>query len=445
MDFLNLLSYKFVTIFEEASLVEIELTGVSELVAKIIEKFSIGGFIAIGILLFSLLLKVIPLPLDIYSRASSKKSALKMERMRPELEKLQKQYANNNALYQQKVMALYKKEGYSQFAACLPTIFTLVFFIVVINAFTLYSSYIKVHTFNEMAKAYTDSVIVNENVEEFNYYVYDVKDENGNFVESIKYVKNSQKPIGITVDENNTFKIEESEFILVADDAIIDGCIQKTEYIYNADTVDFDTQIKEIAQYDAAIKYKEISKSANFLWVQNIWIEDLPWKKAFVSKEDYVNSVFSYSKGCTPQKVESIIANAETYDLLTGSSELDDIKEQPNGYLILVILSIGTMLISQLISTKTQKSQMELQSVDGKNGQAAQTTKMMMWMMPIMFGIFSFMYTASFSLYLIVSTVFSTASTLIINFFVEKAFEKKLKQEEQEKYNKRYGHLINKK
>ena len=128
-----------------------------------------------------------------------------------------------------------------------------------------------------------------------------------------------------------------------------------------------------------------------------------------------------------------------------GSDKLKDVKNQPNGYLILVVLSIGTMLLSQLIMTKSQKAQMELQSVDGMNGQAAQTTKMMTWMMPIMFGFFSFMYTASFSLYLIVSTVFSTLSTIIINKIVEKAFEKRIQKEEEDKYNKRYGHLINKK
>ncbi|MBQ9781889.1 MAG: YidC/Oxa1 family membrane protein insertase, partial [Clostridia bacterium] len=102
---------------------------------------------------------------------------------------------------------------------------------------------------------------------------------------------------------------------------------------------------------------------------------------------------------------------------------------------------IGSMLLSQLIMNKEQKAQMELQSVDGGNGQAAQTSKMMMWMMPIMFGIFAFIYTASFSLYLIVSTLFSTASTFIINKIVENNFKKKMEKEEQEKFNKRYSHL----
>ena len=94
----NLLNFKFVNFFD-GGLANVPLSGATELVAKIINALSFGGSIAVGILLFSLLLKIIPLPLDIFSRASSKKSALKMEKMRPELEKLQKQYANNKELY----------------------------------------------------------------------------------------------------------------------------------------------------------------------------------------------------------------------------------------------------------------------------------------------------------------------------------------------------------
>ena len=403
MNILNL-CYKFVDLFD-GQLSNVPLSGVNSLVASIIEKFSFGGSIAVGILLFSLLLKIIPLPLDIYSRTASKKSSLKMEKMRPELERLQKQYANNNTLYQQKVMALYKKEGYSQFAACLPTLITLIFFIVVINAFTQYSTYTKIDTFNQMAIAYTENVKVNENVEE-KYYI-----------------------------------IENNEIIFVEEGT--EGA--KKGYFFDESKGDYNTLVVKPAQDAAADKYFEISESAKFLWVKNIWIQDLPWKKAFITKEDYLNSTFTYSKGCSTQEVKTGIKNEEVYNILMGSDKLKDVKNQPNGYLILVVLSIGTMLLSQLIMTKSQKAQMELQSVDGMNGQAAQTTKMMTWMMPIMFGFFSFMYTASFSLYLIVSTVFSTLSTIIINKIVEKAFEKRIQKEEEDKYNKRYGHLINKK
>ncbi len=417
MNIFNILSNSVFTFSE--NLPNVPISGVSLLVSKLIEFFSFGGAIAIGIIIFSLLLKILPLPLDIYSRTATKKNALKMEKMRPELEKLQKQYANNKQLYSQKMMALYKKEGYSTMAACLPTLFTLIFFIVVITAFQQYSSYCKLDTFNQMAYSYNQSIIENENVDK-TYY---------------KYVTNSD---GV-VEE---VEIDKEEFLsLPREERYFKG----TTNLVGSETEvesEFYSKIVVPAQDAAAEKYKEFDEKYSFLWVKNIWLEDLPWKKAFVNEENW-GSLFTYSKGCSSTQLESPINNEECYKILTGSPELNYYKEKPNGYLILVVLSIGTMLLSQLLMSKDQKAQMELQSVDGANGQAAQTSKMMMWMMPIMFGIFAFIYTASFSLYLIISTVFSTASTLIINKLVERKFQKQIDKEDQEKFNKRYGYLKN--
>ena len=69
---------------------------------------------------------------------------------------------------------------------------------------------------------------------------------------------------------------------------------------------------------------------------------------------------------------------------------------------------------------------MQLSSVDG---QGAQTQKMMMWMMPIMFGVFAFIYNASFSIYMIISSGLSTVSTVIINKIVEKKFKKQAEED----------------
>ena len=88
------------------------------------------------------------------------------------------------------------------------------------------------------------------------------------------------------------------------------------------------------------------------------------------------------------------------------------------------------MLVSQVIAQKQNKTQTELGSVDGENGSAAQSQKMMTWMMPVMFGFFSFMYTASFSIYIIISSLFSLLANFIINKLVDLKFarlaEKKL-------------------
>lgn len=412
MEFLNFLASE-VHVFD-TNLQNVPLTGVTKFVADVIEFFSFGGYIAVGILIFSLLLKIIPLPFDIYSRVATKKNALKMERMRPELEKLQRQYANNKELYSQKMMALYKKEGYSTFASCLPTLFTLVFFIIVISAFNQYSTYTKVEDFNQMAIAYSQSVRENEFVEE-RYYA---TDSEGNIIENEYYT-------------NKTDLIEGKKYIT----------LYYTDLQGDINTPDSDyfTKIIRPAQDAAADKYLEGTNAHSFLWVKNIWIEDLPWKKAFIAKGVYESS-FRYSKGCScsAETISSSISDENVYDVLMGSPKLSDLKNAPNGFLILVILSIGTMLLSQLIMTKSQKAQLELQTVDET---AQQTNKMMLWMMPIMFGVFSFMYTASFSLYLIVSTVFSMFSTILINKIVEKKFEKEIKRQEEEKYNKRFGYL----
>ena len=49
----------------------------------------------------------------------------------------------------------------------------------------------------------------------------------------------------------------------------------------------------------------------------------------------------------------------------------------------------------------------------------------MMIIMPIMFGVFSFFYSAAFSVYMIINTLYGLISTLIINKAVAVSFEKK--------------------
>ena len=65
------------------------------------------GIVGVGVVVFTLILKLITLPLDVYSKASMRKNSLKMEKMRPQLEKLQKQYANDQQMYNAKMMELY--------------------------------------------------------------------------------------------------------------------------------------------------------------------------------------------------------------------------------------------------------------------------------------------------------------------------------------------------
>ena len=148
------------------------------------------------------------------------------------------------------------------------------------------------------------------------------------------------------------------------------------------------------------------------MWVKNIWISDSPIEKSVFSSA-------SKLKSKTQVKMTENDYNEITHDLAKE-------KKQPNGYFIMVILTIGVSVLSQFISTKSQKAQLELQSVDGRG---AKQQKTMMIIMPILMAIFAFMYTTAFSVYIVFSSLFSTASTLIINYFVDLSFKKKKKEE----------------
>ncbi len=112
------------------------------------------GNIGLAIVLFTATLRVIMLPLDYWSRAGMKKNSLKMEVMKPQLDKLQKQYAHDKTLLNQKMQALYKKEGYSMMGSCLPMLVTMALFIIVFRAFNTYLQYNLIDSYNKMNAAF---------------------------------------------------------------------------------------------------------------------------------------------------------------------------------------------------------------------------------------------------------------------------------------------------
>lgn len=463
----------------------IENEVVIDWLGKIIKSIIEGcGSIGLGIIVFSVILRLIALPFDIISRVSTNKNNIKMEKIRPELEKLQRQYANNKELYNLKLQKMYKDNGYSPFSACLPTLFSLVLFIVVIGQFSTYSNYANNQVFCEMAKSYSTAVENYDNVNNTSYLIkqddklyfntkyyfdnnlqdmhsyvtttgegVDVKFEISNLnSDNVKrlydYINQLQLTTIYPLDEGGLIFSENGEYKFNSQ-MIAEGYTENQkaneiiDVVVNKFAVNFiDENIKNCGRISAAETYH--SKDLRFLWVTNIWSQDLPWEHPL--KQNYADYNFTKSSGCAATcgatcggKDNKITDNNAMYQEITANLQQE--KQSPNGYLILVILSIGIMFVTQIVTQKTQKAQMQLSTVDGENGTAAQSQKMMTWMMPIMFGFFSFMYTASFSIYIIISSVMGTASTLIINKLVEKKFEKIAKQEADELELKRTGRI----
>ena len=522
-----------------------------EWICKIIA--AIIGFakdVGLGIILFTVILKLITLAPDVWSRVSMKKNALKMEAMKEDLEKLQKQYAKNKDLYQQKMMALYKKNGYSAFSACLPTIITLVFFFIVIGAFNSYSQVSERDIFDGMRVAYNQSIEKVAAEENSSVKKVETADDKGNvhvayyldygnifakkgisgcFVvvgddyaadrtKAAELIAVYGKDIEKIIRADGTFNPDYFEFKKIIDNEVQSGLIKRaeaaglkdalitagaisekdgvyyimdetlfwetcpdlaakyrvlkdkekpedkdeTDYAAIIENADFATEkasfeakaeaklteelfkiieskeieeVREGARKAAAEWYEgdgNNARSVIFPWVKNIWAADCSWTTALPASNDELS-----------KKINVTISETD-YEELTYN--LGRYKEKGfkngNGWFILVALSILSMAGSTIIMNKTQKTQMQLSSVDGDNSTAASTQKMMTWMMPIMFGIFSFIYSAAFSIYMVTNSLLSTGSTLLINLIVEKSFKKKIEKAEQEKLeNHKYGKM----
>lgn len=69
-----------------------------------------------AVVVFTILIRLILLPLDIKSR----KGMRKQSKIQPELNRLQKKYANDRAKLQQKQSELMRKEGFNPLTGCLP-------------------------------------------------------------------------------------------------------------------------------------------------------------------------------------------------------------------------------------------------------------------------------------------------------------------------------------
>ena len=411
------------------------------------------GIVGVGIIAFSVILKLIVLPFDVYQRISMRKQNIKMKENQERMAKLQKQYANNKDLYNQKVMELYKESGINMFSSCLPMILSMVIFFVAIGAFNSYSQYANAENYNVMVNAYNEklleytpelsaetvtdngSVITVDSSDCYIYYTLDYAEDYAK--DDYAYVVNTsnmKKQYFVHTDrvyEAHSAEIEQ----IIENSKDENGAATKTKESACVEYLENTAQDAVVVAYETTV-----TKNMSFLWIKNIWATDAAYKHPIMTYTDFSasfkNEKFDVGgEKKTFDEVNSLtdVYKETTYELVTEN--LTEQKTQANGYFVLILLSIGTILLQQWISMRGQKEQMQYSSVDG---QGASQQKITMITMTVMFAIFSFMYSAAFSIYMIMSNLLSLASTLIINKLVDKKMEKLEQEQLQAKYNKRF-------
>ncbi len=102
----------FSSLFEP---IENILSAILSALYSVTEKFGFGSY-GLAIILLTIIVKIIVYPLTKKQIQSMKA----MQKIQPEMQKLQKKYKDNPQMMQKKLMELYQKEGANPMSGCLP-------------------------------------------------------------------------------------------------------------------------------------------------------------------------------------------------------------------------------------------------------------------------------------------------------------------------------------
>ena len=336
-----------------------------------------GGVASFGwtVVLFTVVLRLILSPLDIWQKVIARKNNKAMERMKPQLEVLQARYADDKQRLQQEQMALYKKEKYSTMGMCLPTIVTFVVFFVVFAGFRQMVGYQFAKDYKECVKTYNASI--SEQIEQ-------------------------NKDKGFIVDNGDgKYDIDD---------------VAKTEA-----GSEFYAQAKKNAQHAVyEVYYSEDQVTIrSFLWIKNIFVSD-NWAQAvpdFATVTGQKGMATSKLTGITIDEYNDVMAEV----LGTGGYGKDG---KWNGLLILPVLSIALSLLStKLLSGSQAQPPAPAQDAQGEGAEKAkaqqQSMKMMQYVMPIMMGVFALFYSGAFALYMFTSSLCAILFQLTFNLIAK--------------------------
>ena len=418
-------------------------------VGKLLELLytKIGNF-GWTVVVFSIILKVVLSPLDIWQRVSTRNQQKKMEAIKPKLEKIEKQYRNNPDLLKQKQYEVQREAKINVFATCLPLIVTMVVFFVVFGGFRALVTYENEVIVEELDQTYVEYILdynldnLNDSQKEtfknnfskcYLNYLYAEEIKNGELSDeqkediinqaTIKYadVLSSLDIKDVPLENRNEFW---DVFKFFYSDST-DGISSKlTEYEDLA--VENPNKYSEMRTL-LAERYSAHLEGDRWLWVKNIFKSDtgtdvIPDVKAYTS---------SGAGGINAKLNDTQTHTQYTYltepaaELLNKSGTWD-IKNW-NGYFILPLLSLLTSFLSTFIMQKTGGNAASAVGTQEQQAQQQKQMKMMTYMMPVMLAVFACLYSAAFAIYYFMSNIMATLTTLLVTFIMKQLDKRQTK------------------
>ncbi len=422
------------------------------------------GTYIMAVILLALIVRILFALVDIINKKVNMKNSDLNAKMRPELEAIQKRYGHDQRLLQQKTNEIYKKYQFSMLGSCLPMLITmalqLTVFLTLWNSLQAVSNFNIVNQYENMKDLYANVIYLNENDDdpsvahikdtitshietetpytidaeidiEANQLVITITDESGNDVSRIDFnpaIENNEiyrliaQYVGLPTDENPDDSEQPAEEGMVeqTDETVEEQPEEPTEPqlpTYEYIDTGFNEIFKTLAERSVEEYYKNTQEG--FLWIKNIYKPESPTSPLF-TKSEIENYMSRYYTEEERVEEENFDYEGRIFDNVVAG--IDTQALGLNGYYILTIIAVISSFLSIWLSNKLMQKKGEPKQAGGK---------LMYFIMPIIIGIFTFMYTSLFAIYLIVGQLVMIALTPLTTWIVRKWIEADAKKKKE--------------
>ncbi len=381
---------------------------------------AMGSYI-LAVILIAVLVRIVFSLVDIINKKVNMKNSNINAKMKPELDAIQKKYGHDQRLLQQKQNEIYKKYQFSMMGSCFPMLISMVLqftvFLTLWNSLQAVANYNIVEKYENVKDIYANVVNLN-NDESFSTFYNDgdslsIEVDLKNKTMTLK--NNTQN----TVKENIAF-VDNWENTDVYNDLInkyvVTGTTEEPNTAYVS--TGYNEVIKSLAEVTAKNYYEDSQES--FLWIKNIYRSESPSSPLF-TKDEIKNNISSYYTDEQKALEEENDYEGKIFDtIIENNGQFDELRGQHNGYYILTIIAVLVSFLSMWLSNFLMRN---------KNQPQQKQNKLMYFIMPIIFGIFTFMYTSLFAIYIIVGQIVMIALTPLTTWIVKKWVAKDAKKE----------------
>ena len=207
------------------------------------------GSFALSIIVLTICIKLVMSPIDYFNRRTNKKMADMQKRIQPQMEAINKKYANDAKIRNQKLGELYQKEKINPIGSCsimlISMVLTLTIFITLFNGMNTMASYKIADQYEKLQIAYVTEYAQDNN-------------------------------ISLNQEGKTVYEI----------------CFPIIEDINKIEDETIKNDIISTANKNVELVYKETKQG--FLWIDNIWLADSPLKNSIPYKCSCTTTLISY-------------------------------------------------------------------------------------------------------------------------------------------------------